>query len=74
MEQTAEYKFELGFDEGTGIPKLNEEEMVRYIAEKTGLTKEQVEKVAIAEMEYMEECGLVLSGSPEEGILADVEV
>lgn len=71
MDET--YEFELAFDEETGHPKLNEEEMIRFIEAKTGLTREQIIDVTNAEMEYMEACGLVLTEEEDGSISASVE-
>lgn len=65
-----DFEFELGVNEETGHPILNEEEMVRYIMTETGLTHEQVMAVNKAEIEYMEACGLVLQGPDEDGYIA----
>lgn len=69
-----DFEFELGVNEETGHPILNEEEMVRYIMTETGLTHEQVMAVNKAEIEYMEACGLVLQGEGEDAQVAVEEL
>lgn len=54
-----EYKFELGIDEETLEPVVDDAEMARYIEEKTGVNALLVEQVLEAEVEYLKACGIV---------------